>query len=90
MTRVTDSHPSLLRVAGMLAAIPIVVAGARLVQDAARFGPARAHLYGGLMLLGGAALFGALARRWACPAAALDIPATPYRPLTRLDRWMFP
>lgn len=73
----------------MLAAIPLVIAGARLLEDAARFGPARAHLYGGLLLLGGAALFGALARRLPCPVAAFDVPARPFTPLNRLDRWMF-
>lgn len=74
----------------MLLAIPIVIAGARLVEDASRLGPARAHLYGGLLLLGGAALFGALARQMECPAAPLDVPARPFRSLTRLDGWVLP
>jgi hypothetical protein len=73
----------------MLAAIPLVIAGAHLLQETARFGPARAHLYGGLLLLGGALLFGALARKVPCPEVAFDVPARPVSPLTRPDRWMF-
>jgi hypothetical protein len=72
----------------MLAAIPIVIAGTRLVQEAARFGPARAHLYGGSMLLAGALLFGVLARRPASPNAGLDIPDAPPPSHIRLDSWM--
>ena len=65
----------------MLAAIPIVMAGTRVVQGTTRFGPARAHLYGGLLLLAGALLFGAFARE-------PHVPEMPARSRVRLDAWM--
>ncbi len=76
------------RLAGILAAILIVIAGTRLVQNVAQLAPELAHLYGGFMLLAGALFFGALARLPAFPKAALDIPATPSPSRTRLDLWM--
>ncbi len=84
----TDSHSSLSRTAGILAAVPIVIAGLHLVQNTGRFGPERAHFYGGTVLLAGALLFGALARRPAPPAERLDIPASPPSSRVRLDLWM--
>lgn len=84
-TPIRDSRPSLPRLALMLAAILIVIAGIRMVQGMARFGPGRAHLYGGSVLLAGAILFGAVARRPASPTAVLDIPAAPSPSRTRLD-----
>lgn len=71
----------------MLAAIPIAIAGARLVQHTSRLDQARWHLSGGLTLLAAALLFGVLARQPASPEAALDIPARPPRSRTRLDIW---
>jgi 4-amino-4-deoxy-L-arabinose transferase-like glycosyltransferase len=65
----------------MVAAIAIVMTGTKLLQETSRFGSGRAHLYGGLVLLAGALLFGALARQ-------PHVPEMPSRSRIRLDTWM--
>ena len=73
----TVSRSGIFRLGGMVAAIPIVVAGTSVLENIGRFGPARAHLYGGLLLLAGAIVFGALARQLPVSRAALEPPLEP-------------
>src|SRR5450759_1264185 len=77
----------LFRGAGVLLSILMVVEGGRMLRDIDHFGGDRSHIYAGLLLIGGALLFGALAPRSEDPAPDLEIPAAPPPSRIRFDAW---
>lgn len=77
----------LLRGAGVLISILMVVEGGRMLRDVVRFGGDRSHIYAGLLLVAGALLFGALVPRSEDPAPDLEIPAAPPPSRIRFDAW---
>lgn len=79
----------LFRGAGVLLSILMVVEGGRMLRDVVRFGGDRSHIYAGLLLIGGALLFGALVPRSEDPAPDLEIPAAPPPSPSRIrfDAW---